>query len=366
MSDEDDEAARKIIAEGPLFGKAQAVSDRHKDDKFHTPILFPEHIRPHREPLFDAKYAGHRVVSGQEDDNMIGAEPIFEAKYMGNGDASKGGQKTDPGRNTDEKEDLATRLLGYINWVLDQIRPVDLFRPTKTERLPDEAAKIFLQGNECKFHIAFALVSMGGNGEVRQKTAEILSIAKKLFNDADIFKEWKDDINKREHRYRREHYNDNTYAPSNIPDGYWFSNSNKGNPITSYAVSSARNIEVSCNRLPAAICYDPFDATFRIEYEGQVRTISNARQVRSYLLVPIANKFGYEARRDHFEDFIEALKSDETRHFDSVLHYYDPYEAQYDPAFDCVGELVSILNTDNDDYTREGLRSLNIGHVQRG
>jgi hypothetical protein len=82
------------------------MSDKD-DDKPHTPILFPEHIRPHREPVLDAKYTGRRAVSGQEDDNMIGAEPIFEERYMGNGGASKDGQKTDQGRKTDEKEDLA-------------------------------------------------------------------------------------------------------------------------------------------------------------------------------------------------------------------------------------------------------------------
>jgi hypothetical protein len=80
MSDEDDEEARNIIAEGPLFGKAQAMSDKDGDKphKPHTPILFPEHIRPHREPLFDANYPGRRAASGQEDDNMIGAEPILK------------------------------------------------------------------------------------------------------------------------------------------------------------------------------------------------------------------------------------------------------------------------------------------------
>ena len=73
---------------------------------------------------------------------------------------------------------------------------------------------------------------------------------------------------------------------------------------------------MSCKRLPARISYDPFDATFRVEYDGEIKTMNSARQVRSHLLVPIANQFGYEVRRDHFEDFIEALKIDTGRHYD--------------------------------------------------
>jgi hypothetical protein len=42
----------------------------------------------------------------------------------------------------------------------------------------DEAAKILLQGSVCRSHLAFALASLDGNGEVRQKIAEIFSITR--------------------------------------------------------------------------------------------------------------------------------------------------------------------------------------------
>jgi predicted P-loop ATPase len=87
--------------------------------------------------------------------------------------------------------------------------------------------------------------------------------------------------------------------------------------------------------------------------------------VRRQLLVPFANKFGYEAHRDHFDDFIESVKNDQARHYDSLIQYYNSFEAQYDPDFKCIDEMVDICDTDDDDYTREGLRSFLIGHVQR-
>jgi Virulence-associated protein E-like domain len=130
-------------------------------------------------------------------------------------------------------------------------------------------------------------------------------------------------------------------------------------------VSNARNIELSCKRLPVKVFYDPFDGTYRIDRNGEIAIANTGRQVRSQLLVPIANSFGYEAHRDHFDDFIESVKNDKARHYDSLIQYYDSFAAQYVSDFKCIDEMVDICDTDNDDYTREELRSFVIGHIQR-
>ena len=48
-----------------------------------------------------------------------------------------------------------------------------------------------------------------------------------------------------------------------------------------------------------------------------------------------------------------------------LIHFYDAFQSDYDPEFKCVDEMVNICDTENDDYTREGLRSFIIGCVQR-
>ena len=111
----------------------------------------------------------------------------------------------------------------------------------------------------------------------------------------------------------------------------------------SYAVSNFRNIDLSCVRLKINVLYDPFDGTYRVERDGKFGIFNAARQVRSFLLVPVADNFGYEMHKDHFDDFIETVKNDKKRHYDSLIQYYDLFEAQYDPDFKCIDELVDIL-----------------------
>jgi Virulence-associated protein E len=203
--------------------------------------------------------------------------------------------------------------------------------------------------------------------EIKYSLDAIMVTIRARFNSEVPWKDFIKDLESRASRIKRlkEEGPSERFTTETIPNDKWFAQSGKDNIILRYAVSNARNIELSCRRLPATVLYDPFDGTYRIERNGEIKNVSTGRMVRSQLLVPIANKFGYEARRDHFDDWIDSVKSDETRHYDSLTQYYDGFEAHYDPDFECIDEMIDICDTENDDYTREGLRSFVLGHIQR-
>ena len=200
--------------------------------------------------------------------------------------------------------------------------------------------------------------------QIRSKHKKVMALIKDRYNDDDVFKEFQRDIQRRV-KWLIEKATRPQYTTKTIPDDRWFANSSKDNATLSYAVSNFRNIDLSCMRLKINVLYDPFDGTYRIEQNDKFEIVNRSRQVRSKLLVIVSNNFGYEMRKDHFDDFIETINNDKKRHYDSLIQYYDSFEAQYDPDFKCIDEMVSICDTENDEYTREGLRSFLIGHVQR-
>jgi hypothetical protein len=51
--------------------------------------------------------------------------------------------------------------------------------------------------------------------------------------------------------------------------------------------------------------------------------------------------------------------------FNSRHQFLDPFEAHYDPDFDWIGTIITILDCVDDAYNREVARMLPIGIVQR-
>ena len=177
--------------------------------------------------------------------------------------------------------------------------------------------------------------------EISTKNKKVMSLIKDRYNDADVFKEFQRGIQRRV-KWIIEKATSPKYTTKTIPDDRWFANSSKDNVTLSYAVSNFRNIDLSCARLKINVLYDPLDGTCRVEQNGKFGIFNTARQVRSFLLVPVPDNFGYEMRKDHFDDFIETINNDKKRHFDSLLQYFDSFEAQYDPDFQCIDEVVEI------------------------
>jgi hypothetical protein len=155
-----------------------------------------------------------------DDDNIIHSEPLFDAKYMG--------------RESGAKEDFQTSHLQWLNASLSQIRS-DAFQK---DRLSDEDAKNYLQGDKFRKEFSLILAALAAhqklNGEIRQKSEEIISIAKTLFNDNDIWKNWKDDINRRKQKFRKLHYGDGNYTPFNCPRDKWPVTDKNGLPLPQY------------------------------------------------------------------------------------------------------------------------------------
>jgi Virulence-associated protein E len=261
--------------------------------------------------------------------------------------------------------DIAKEHIAFLDNAIVLAAPPDLFGSQK-----NPSAWFSLQSSESRNKLAEILFWIANNQDhplkidISSRHKKVMELIKERYNDAGVFKEYQRDISHRV-KWLVEKATSPKYTTKTIPDDRWFANSSKDNVTLSYAVSNFRNIDLSCVRLKINVLYDPFDGTYRVEQNGKFGTFNSARQVRSFLLVPVSDNFGYEMHRDHFDDFAETVKNDKKRHYDSLLQYYDSFEAQYDPDFRCIDELVDILDTENDDYTREGLRSFNIGHVQR-
>ena len=121
-------------------------------------------------------------------EEILHSKPIFEARY----------QRKDSGETV--KDQFQTTFLQRLDDTLSKIRPIDLFGAA-TKPLTDEAARNLLQGDEFIREFSWIQASLevphALNGEIRQKSEEILSIAKTLFKDNEIFKNWKSDINRR-------------------------------------------------------------------------------------------------------------------------------------------------------------------------
>src|ERR1700722_3248871 len=264
-----------------------------------------------------------------------------------------------------EEPDIAKQHIAFLDNAIVLAAPPDLFGNQKNAN-----AWFNLQSSASRDKLAeiqFWVVENQDHTlkiEISTKNKKVMALIKDRYNDDEVFKEFQRDIQRRV-KWLIEKATRPQYTTKTIPDDRWFANSSKDNATLSYAVSNFRNIDLSCTRLKINVLYDPFDGTYRIEQNDKFEIVNTSRQVRSKLLVIVSNNFGYEMRKDHFDDFIENINNDKKRHYDSLLQYYDTFEAHYDPDFKCIDELVDILATENDEYTREGLRSFNIGHIQR-
>ena len=260
----------------------------------------------------------------------------------------------------------AKHVLIFLDSAIRMLQPPDLFGGAKTNA--NEWLVLHSPTSRDTFAEIHIFIQDNPNHpkveEIKNKNNEVKKLIRIRFNNPDAHKGFVKDIETAIKRLMAKVSNDK-YTTKTIPDDRWFAHSNKDNVTLSYAVSNFRNIDLSCQRLGIQILYDPFDQTYRIEWDGEVIIVSTSRQVRSRLLVPISSNHGYEMHRDHFDDFIETIKSDKSRHYDSLIQYYDSFEAHYDSDFKCIDEMVDVCNTEDDDYTREGLRSFLIGHIQR-
>jgi hypothetical protein len=264
-----------------------------------------------------------------------------------------------------KEPDIAKEHIAFLDNAIILAAPPDLFGNQKNAN-----ARFNLQTSASRDKLAEIQFWVVDNQDhtlkiqINSKHKTVMALIKDRYNDDDAFKEFQGDIQRRV-KWLIEKATRPVFTTKTIPDDRWFANSSKDNVTLSYAVSNFRNIDLSCTRLKINVLYDPFDGTYRVEQNTKFAIFNTARQVRSNLLVIVSNNFGYEMRKDHFDDFIETINNDKKRHFDSLIQYCDSFEAQYDPDFRCIDEMVDICDTENDGYTREGLRSFLIGHVQR-
>ena len=139
--------------------------------------------------------------------------------FQQNADKAAPNDKKEPPKEFDANKDI-DRNLAFLDLTLKKIRRDNLFDKISSDKdfhLSDEDAKYHLQEFEVKNNLAVIIVSLDGikfkdgdirlkYGEMRQKIEEILAIAKQLFNNNDIYKQWRKDIKKIEKKARDQVY----------------------------------------------------------------------------------------------------------------------------------------------------------------
>ena len=149
------------------------------------------------------------------------------------------------------------------------------------------------------------------------------------------------------------------YTIHTVPDGEWLY------PVGKSGVpnSNPADIVVAIRRLDCEITFDEWTETVFIEHGNQRKRPMEEAEVHTFFWPRISNTFGFIARKEHLEDAIAYIAKGKV--FNSRHQFLDPFEAHYDPEFDWVGTLITILDCVDDAYNREVARMLPIGIVQR-
>jgi hypothetical protein len=171
---------------------------------------------------------------------------------------------TDSSEFHKEPPDIAKQHVAFLDNAIALATPPDLFGSQKNSN-----SWVNLQTSASRDKLAEINVWTEANndhslsGEINHKVGIVITLLKQRFNNVDAYKEFNKDIGDRIKRLKQKATREK-YTTNNIPDDRWFANSSKDNVTLSYAVSNARNIELSCNRLPVSVRFDPFDGTYRI------------------------------------------------------------------------------------------------------
>jgi Virulence-associated protein E len=172
------------------------------------------------------KLANHPAYQQKSDDDDDAYPKPGEIKRLDENPAFQ--QKADKAAPDDKKEapkesgasNDIDRNLAFLDLTLQKIRredPLNKISSDKDVRLSDEDAKYHLQEFEVKNNLAVIIVSLDGiqlkggdlrlkHGEMRQKIEEILAIAKQLFKNNDIYRQWRKSIGKIEKKAREQLY----------------------------------------------------------------------------------------------------------------------------------------------------------------
>jgi len=164
-------------------------------------------------------------------------------------------------------------------------------------------------------------------------------------------------INKIEKRVKEQQYT--KYTIDTIPDGEWLYPAGK----SGVPYSNPADIVVAIRRLDCEITFDEWTETVFIEHGNQHKRPMEEAEVYTFFWPRISNTFGFVAKKPHLEDAIGLIAKSTL--FNSRHQFLDPFEAHYDPAFDWIGTLITILDCVDDAYNREVARMLLVGVVQR-
>ena len=157
-------------------------------------------------------------------------------------------------------------------------------------------------------------------------------------------------------KVRAEQYTKHTI--DSVPDGEWLYPTDKGVPY-----SNPADIVVAIRRLDCEITFDEWTETVFIEHGNCPKRPMEEAEVYRFFWPKISDTFGFITKREHLEDAIELVAKGNV--FNSRHQFLDPFEARYDPQFDWIGSLITILDCVDDAYNREVVRMLPIGIVQR-
>jgi hypothetical protein len=282
---------------------------------------------------------------GPENHRYLGDDPVWQRKKAAPPDEDSS-EKQGPSDDTalDSSKEKYHRLNPYLENVINQLQiNFDDYV------VPDNF-----------FHQLAEALSITNRGDI-YTNALLLTISKlKPLITKKLNVRWTDVqqiLNKITKRVHDQQYT--KYTIDNVPDGEWLYPANK----SGVPHSNPADIVVSIRRLDCEITFDEWTETVFVEYGNYPKRPMEEAEVYAYFWPRISDTFGFVAKRDHLEDAIAFIAKKNV--FNSRIQFLDAFEAHYDPAFDWISTLITILDCVDDNYNREVARMLPIGIVQR-
>jgi hypothetical protein len=246
-------------------------------------------------------------------------------------------QKTDKAAPNDKQEappenknDEIARNIAFADAILGLIRAA-IVSSVPASVVND--AKFHLQTSNVKTNLAVINVSFDGAppndfdiqytiGELRSKRDEIYTIAKKLFNSAETYKDWKTEIKEKEYKLRIDLYNDGkAYTPFTIPRGKWLKINGKGQPIP-HNENAITALKYHFEDEDATVAYDHWKNSVSITNLAKSRFPRESKDfVVKNLINRLVGKFNILFTMEEIKFGLGQLAANNAHH--SMLDYFD-------------------------------------------
>jgi len=194
---------------------------------------------------------------------------------------------------------------------------------------------------------------------LRRKKDQLQVLVQGTISDRNLYQKWETEVKRHLQKLRNKVFSDpNAFAIDKIPDDTWFDHDR-----TKRVPSNSSNAYLALKRLSGySIAYDEWEWKTRINYDGK-QHFMNKLEARRLLWPVIRSQFGFELRRDNFEDGLDAWSRKNT--INSRKEWLMGFLRYYDNEYDYISTMIQVLNCDDNEYGRDVAHMILAGTVQR-